>query len=789
MRVGTTNADPSRGRPLQPAAEVALAGVTVATAATMWRLFDDGSFFLPLAAHAAAAHLLAAVLRRRGVSIGGSAVLCGITATLAIVWGHLWDTTVLGLPTAETVQAAGDQLELAWRTFGDVRAPAPVLTGFLLSTAATVWVGAWLADLAAFRQWTPFEALIPAGTLFVFTSLFAADRARALAAVVWLAAAMGFVLLHRSARQQTSPAWVGSDPRAGTQATVRVGATLVAAAVGLGWLFGPRLPGAEADALVPFTPQDRAGSRQTISPLVEMRGRLVEQSQVELFTVTSARRAYWRLTSLDIFDGEVWSSRGSYGEANGELDGVGERNVPSEPVTQTYTILSLATIWLPTAFEAADLTIDEGEVRWDEVSSTLIVSSSLDTSDGLGYQVVSDVPSFDPAELTGTDVPGGIAERNLALPADLPGTVGALAADIVADATTPYEQALALQEHFRADGAYTYSLAAPAGHSSSAIEDFLFETRTGYCEQFAGAYAAMARAVGLPARVAVGFTPGQPDPLEPNRFIVRGENAHAWPEVYIDGAGWVAFEPTPGRGAPGAEEYTGVVESQDAAGPSTEPVSVTEPEQPPIGLEPTDGPAPTTTAPPLEDVGALPEGIDPTDDGGPDAGSTVVRSLIAIAVAASAALVGGLAIAATRRFRRWRRRSRATTPEALVGVCGQEVAEVVAVLGLVQRRDESDAGFARRLADALGDRRLARLGQLLTRATFDPAGISEDDAAEAPAIVDRIREAVRGRSSTAQRALVAMDPRGPERRALARARAAVPRDGGPRIRIQTAPSS
>ena len=68
----------------------------------------------------------------------------------------------------------------------------------------------------------------------------------------------------------------------------------------------------------------------------------------------------------------------------------------------------------------------------------------------------------------------------------------------------------------------------------------------------------MARSIGLPSRVAVGFTPGVTDEVDRNLYSVRGEHAHAWPEVYINGAGWVAFEPTPHRGAPGAANYTGV---------------------------------------------------------------------------------------------------------------------------------------------------------------------------------------------------------------------------------------
>jgi transglutaminase-like putative cysteine protease len=772
-------------------AELALAALTLATVATLWRLFDDASFFLPLAAHAVAAHALVALLRRRGAGVGASAAVTAVVAILALSWFHLLDTTWFGLPTAETARVAGDQLELGWRTFGEVRAPAPVLTGFVLSAGAALWAAAWLADLAAFRQWTPFEALIPSGTVFLFTSLFAAERARPLSAVLWLAAAMGFVLLHRTARQQSSPSWLGSDARLGTQALVRTGAALAVAAVVVGWAVGPRLPGAGAEGLVPVTPDRGDGGRTTISPLVQIRGRLVEQSQAALFTVTSAQREYWRMTSLDIFDGEVWSSRGTYGEADGRLAGSGNRDVPSTPVTQSFTILDLSTIWLPAAFEATEVRIDDADVRWDDVSSTLIVSTDLDTSDGLRYEVVSDIPAFAPEDLTaGGEVPSDLLDVNTDLPGGFPETVRAEAQRITAGASTPYEQALALQDSFR-DGTFRYSLEAPDGHSASAIEDFLFVTRTGYCEQFAGAFAAMARSIDLPTRVAVGFTPGEPDPSEPGRYIVRGENAHAWPEVFIAGAGWVRFEPTPGRGAPGDEVYTGHAEQQDTAGPSTEATTV--PEADPSAVPPADDPT-ATTAPPLEDVGAEPDPIDlPRPDREAVRLGPLVRRLgLVAAVLAVATVVGAAGTATVRALRRWRRRSRADTPEALVRALGDEVVELVAVLGVLRPRHLTELEFARRVGAATGSGAARELGDLLTRAAFDPDGIDDDDAALAAPLVDELREAVRARTTRLQRMLAAVDPRPPQRQAEARARGRTPMPSGtrgPRIHIVAAPDT
>src|SRR5204862_5166960 len=145
-------------------------------------------------------------------------------------------------------------------------------------------------------------------------------------------------------------------------------------------------------------------------------------------------------------------------------------------------------------------------------------------------------------------------------------------------------RARALRDHLRAN--YAYDLRVPPGHDVPALERFLFQTKRGYCEQFAGAFAAMARSVGLPSRVAVGFTPG--DIQAANSFRVRGKHAHAWPEVYLDGYGWVAFEPTPGRGMPGAEAYTGVTPPPLINVASTTPTTLP---------QATDAPAsvPTTT--------------------------------------------------------------------------------------------------------------------------------------------------------------------------------------------------
>jgi hypothetical protein len=121
-----------------------------------------------------------------------------------------------------------------------------------------------------------------------------------------------------------------------------------------------------------------------------------------------------------------------------------------------------------------------------------------------------------------------------ALPADLPDVVAATTRQVTDGATSTYDAALSLQAWFQNE--FDYSLDVRPGHDTSAIETFL-EDRVGYCEQFAGTYAAMLRTLEIPTRVAVGFTSGVP--LGNGEHSVLGRNAHAWPEVWFDDIGWV----------------------------------------------------------------------------------------------------------------------------------------------------------------------------------------------------------------------------------------------------------
>jgi transglutaminase-like putative cysteine protease len=138
--------------------------------------------------------------------------------------------------------------------------------------------------------------------------------------------------------------------------------------------------------------------------------------------------------------------------------------------------------------------------------------------------------------------------RYLALPPEIDPGVALLAAEQTQGLATDFERALALEAFFRSPGRFRYSIDIEPGHGADDLAEWLLDPqspsyRTGYCEQFAASMAVMARQLGIPSRVVLGFAPG--DLLEDGRVVVRDRNAHAWVELWMPTQGWVRFDPTP----------------------------------------------------------------------------------------------------------------------------------------------------------------------------------------------------------------------------------------------------
>ena len=366
---------------MRPAAELAVAGLSVATVLTSWRLFSGWSWLPVLVCAAVLSHLIGALTRRAGWSAVASLGVSLVALVLFVSIVQFRDTTFLGLPTRATWEAAQLQLRAAWDSFPTAIAPVVPTGGFITAVILLVWLLAYAADDFAHRAEAPIEAAVPSGVLFLVGTALGGNRHRLLATALWLAAAALTVAILRVERSEGA-GWFGGTRRRAVSTTVRVGAGLAAAAVIVGVIAGPALPGASSDPLVD-TRQGRS-SRTTLSPLVDIQARLVNQSDEELFTVASPRPAYWRLTALDDYDLRIWRSSRSYGDASGTLSG-GLRDDLGTPLDHTIQITGLDSVWLPTAFAPRSISIPD-QVRYDAESGSLLIRRSTLPA-GLTYEL------------------------------------------------------------------------------------------------------------------------------------------------------------------------------------------------------------------------------------------------------------------------------------------------------------------------------------------------------------------------------------------------------------------
>jgi transglutaminase-like putative cysteine protease len=245
---------------------------------------------------------------------------------------------------------------------------------------------------------------------------------------------------------------------------------------------------------------------------------------------------------------------------------------PSLPRTEVTWELSITrdldSLWLPAPRYVENINAGDGW-RYDAETQDFHSSDSGTSTAGIDYSLTAlDV------ELTGEKLaeadppPFEISSVYTKLPGDLPEIVGRLAQEVTAGQPTDYQKAVALQRWFWDN--FEYSLDRSSGSGSNELEEFLSPGgRVGYCEQFASAMAVMARSVGIPARVAVGFLDADRVP-GPENWEFSAHDMHAWPELYFQGFGWVLFEPTPQERTGRVPAYTqGKLAGNPTGAPST----------------------------------------------------------------------------------------------------------------------------------------------------------------------------------------------------------------------------
>jgi transglutaminase-like putative cysteine protease len=661
------------------------------------------------------------------------------------MWLVVPGETFVGLPTADAFHAITRGLGDARRDFGVAVAPTKITPGFTMACVFAATLFAVIADWGAFHVGATIEATVPAFTVFVFAAVLGTKDGRVPATLAFVGAMLIWFTAHNATVVARTKPWFTGTMARGRRALARGGVGLgVVALVGAG--LGMALPFTQDPPAVAWRNHGQSHARTTVSPLVDIRTRLVSRSDVIAFTVEAKIRSYWRLTSLDLFDGRIWSSQGSYKDVDPSKRFEGRSGTLSK---QNFTIANLASIWLPVAYQPTGAPSLAG-TSYDEDADAFITDN--ENSNDLEYSVLSVVRS-PTAETLRAAKPAKVDKSQLALPAGVDPRVVALAAQVTRGAATPYDKAFAIQQLFRG-GQFTYDLSVAPGHGEDDIVRFLFSTKRGYCEQFAGTYAVLARLAGLPTRVAVGFTAGDPDPAT-GRLVVRELNAHAWPEVFLGSAGWVAFEPTPGRGIPGSQAYTGTAESQ--ADSTTPGATSTVVPTTAVGAGGAEGGAATTTTAPARGASSEPEHRN-------------VWIRVALIALGLLVLLGAIAsivpvIIALRRRRRW---AAAQDAAARVLVAWDDTVDALRFAGTPARLSDTPAERVAAVGSSIDASGVATLERLATRvdlASYAPdPGLTNTDAEKSRVEAVSVRRAALATRSWQRRVVYLVNPRRLRRR-------------------------
>jgi transglutaminase-like putative cysteine protease len=254
---------------------------------------------------------------------------------------------------------------------------------------------------------------------------------------------------------------------------------------------------------------------------------------------------YWRGSTFDTYTGRGWVN-----SERTDLDrAAGQQVLPLNP-TGFISVTQFVEMVLPRVdlvYAANQPYTISTAYRVQAMGAEDYSSLSLrDLSLGATrYNVLSLVPSLGEEDLRAapTLYPTWVANRYLALPSSLPKRVVDLAKQLTAQADTPYDKAIAIQDYLR-KLPYNPKILLPSG-DFDAVDYFIF-LQKGYCDYFGTTMAVLLRASGVPARVARGYLPGEYDWVN-RRYVVRESALHTWTEVYFPPYGWIEFEPTPGR--------------------------------------------------------------------------------------------------------------------------------------------------------------------------------------------------------------------------------------------------
>jgi transglutaminase-like putative cysteine protease len=272
-----------------------------------------------------------------------------------------------------------------------------------------------------------------------------------------------------------------------------------------------------------------------------------------VFTVTvqdppvSNLRYYWRGRVYDTYHNGQWdvsqATTLNFNPASGNLSAA---DISDRSVAQLHFTLQFPTqtlIYSPSEPVWVDRPADV-QVTLDQAALSDVLSwqAKRSIATGNGYVVRAQIgnPNVEQLRAAVPAYPQWVQDRYLQVPDNLHREFQALAQKVTAGQNTPYDKAAAITSYLRANLQYSTNV-PPAPEGRDPVEWVLFNYKKGFCNYYASAEVLMLRSVGVPARLAVGFAEGD---YKNGSYTVRRRDAHAWPEVFFPGLGWVEFEPT-----------------------------------------------------------------------------------------------------------------------------------------------------------------------------------------------------------------------------------------------------
>lgn len=486
------------------------------------------------------------------------------------------------IPTPRSLAKLVSLLGDGWSVANHYAAPVPLQRGVSLLAALGIGLVAVTVDFLAVRLRRAAPAGLP---LLAMYSVPAAVHEESIGWLAFLFGAAGFMTLLLADAQEQVSGWgrhvysarwtdenlsePGDRPvravtaeRPDSSALSASGRRIGLAALTIAVIVPIFVPGIHPKGLFglggngPGSGSGGANLIRTPNGLVSMHKELLQPGNAVVLTYRTddpdPDPEYLRMYALDRFDGEVWKESSFATTAKDQIKNKAlppaQGLTPSTPTQLVNTKISIdkhtkGVTFLPLPYAPYRVQLN-GD--WRVQVPSLMVFSLKDSADAKTFTVTSvrALPTVDQLQR----VSGGGYEQQIVdatvVPPSVPSSILLQAKKVVAAAHArgPYQQAVALEHWFSTTGGFSYSLNSPEPTGVSDLENFIFRQKVGYCEQFASAMALMARELGIPARVSVGYTQGT---REGDHWVVRTSDAHAWPELYFNGAGWIRFEPTP----------------------------------------------------------------------------------------------------------------------------------------------------------------------------------------------------------------------------------------------------